>query len=328
MIPKDPMSDHSTLHTRKTSRPTWQRRRRPAFTTIELLITVAIIATVTALALPTVKETLRHNALTRATNAVSGAFLNARTLAARDGKPYGVRLERLRRDITPGQSGGRVGLSDANLNNANVCQRIVYVGAAGETGRLTIGDPSLPIGAPGADVGGYLLQTLNPTAVTAGDRSWLLFIPRSASEYLYAAIDQSNASFVSNLIGVGSRVTLYIRGEYPGNNRAVLRGQIADRVMNVDAEPTLVNVAGEPTLNSLITDAAVAPVAGCTDTPRARQASRSMLSSPTPSRPTARKRGAAARSSASTIVRLRTMIASATPIASSNAERSSTRAGS
>ena len=260
MSSRNLMSDTATLAVRWTASPPARRcGRRSGFTTIELLITVAIIATVTALALPTVKETLRHNALTRATNAVSGAFLNARTLAARDGKPYGVRLERFRQDITPGQSGGRVGLSDANLNNANVCQRIVYVGAAGETGRLTIGDPSLAAGTAGADVGAYLLQTLNPSAATTGDRSWLLFIPRSASEYLYAAIDQNNASFVSDLIGVGSRVTLFIRGEYPGNKRAVLRGQIADRVMNVAAEPTLVNVAGRPTLTSLITAAAAAP---------------------------------------------------------------------
>ena len=62
------------------------------------------------------------------------------------------------------------------------------------------------------------------------------------------------------------------------------------------------------------TASAFAPVAGITSMPRASHAATSMLSSPTPSRPTTLSRGAAASSSASTCVRLRTISASASPI--------------
>ena len=53
------------------------------------------------------------------------------------------------------------------------------------------------------------------------------------------------------------------------------------------------------------TASALAPVAGITSMPRAAQSAVSMLSRPTPSLPTTDSRGAAARSAASTSVRLR-----------------------
>ena len=70
-----------------------------------------------------------------------------------------------------------------------------------------------------------------------------------------------------------------------------------------------------------------APVAGQTTTLRDLQASRSILSSPTPKRPTTWRFGACSRSSLLTCVRLRTMMARASARFSSNAMRSSTRVG-
>src|SRR5574343_863722 len=73
---------------------------------------------------------------------------------------------------------------------------------------------------------------------------------------------------------------------------------------------------------------ALAPVAGSTGRPRARQASTSMLSRPTPRRPTTRQRVSASSSLPRTWVRLRTMNASAPAASASIRGASSTSAGS
>ena len=73
------------------------------------------------------------------------------------------------------------------------------------------------------------------------------------------------------------------------------------------------------------TASALAPVAGMTAMSRAAQAATSMLSSPTPSRPTTRRRGAAASSSTLTCVRLRTISASASMSFALSSSRRSTR---
>ena len=69
------------------------------------------------------------------------------------------------------------------------------------------------------------------------------------------------------------------------------------------------------------TASALAPVAGMTAMPRAAQASTSMLSRPTPSRPTTRSGRAAASSAPCTWVRLRTINASAGRGASAQTRR-------
>ena len=73
---------------------------------------------------------------------------------------------------------------------------------------------------------------------------------------------------------------------------------------------------------------ALAPVAGMTRFPRDSQAATSMLSSPTPSRPTTLSKGAAASTSPRTCVRLRTISAWAATTASASADGESTSVGS
>src|SRR6185312_14958728 len=76
------------------------------------------------------------------------------------------------------------------------------------------------------------------------------------------------------------------------------------------------------------TERALAPVAGMTSIRRAAQADRSMLSSPTPSRPTTLRRGAAASRAAFTCVRLRTINASALASSTPSSAGRSTSAAS
>jgi hypothetical protein len=75
------------------------------------------------------------------------------------------------------------------------------------------------------------------------------------------------------------------------------------------------------------TDSAFAPLAGMTSIPRDSHATTSMLSSPTPSRPTTRSRAAAASGVPLTWVRLRTIQASASGSAAASAAASSTSLG-
>lgn len=209
-----------------------RRTQRPVgFTTVELLVTLAIILAVTALSLPQIKRTLRSVALKRSTNVLLGAFNNARTLASRDGRAYGVHFQRSRRDITPGQSGGTIKLGNADLFGANVCNEIHYVTAAGEDGRIFV--------EATGDAGASLLQTLrvqntsdpdDPGVTSLSDRQFRIWVPRSESEILFAAVDPGNNSFAKNLVRIGSPITLFIGP--PGLEQPV-RGTIADfKILN------------------------------------------------------------------------------------------------
>ena len=78
-----------------------RRRCRLAFTMVELLVTVAIIAGLTAIALPTIKESLRSNMVSSAANVVSGALINARAISMARQQRYGIRIERRNHRLTP-----------------------------------------------------------------------------------------------------------------------------------------------------------------------------------------------------------------------------------
>jgi O-antigen biosynthesis protein len=83
-----------------------------------------------------------------------------------------------------------------------------------------------------------------------------------------------------------------------------------------------------PAMTYSATESTLAPVAGMTAMPRARQASRAILSSPTPRRPTTRKASAAASSCSFTRVRLRTMSARAPASRPARASGLATSSGS
>ena len=72
------------------------RRNENAFTLIEIMIAIAIASVLTAIALPTVKESMRQSINSRSASLVKGALLNARAQALRTGRPFGVVLERQR----------------------------------------------------------------------------------------------------------------------------------------------------------------------------------------------------------------------------------------
>ena len=76
--------------------------RSAGFTMVEVLVTVAIIAGLTAISLPTVKEALRSNMISSAANVVAGAMINARAMAIQREQRYGVQFERRSRELTGG----------------------------------------------------------------------------------------------------------------------------------------------------------------------------------------------------------------------------------
>ena len=76
--------------------------RTIGFTLIELLVALTIASALTVIALPTLKDSMRQNTLSRSASLVKGAFINARSQAIRTGRPFGVVVERLRRRIGEG----------------------------------------------------------------------------------------------------------------------------------------------------------------------------------------------------------------------------------
>jgi hypothetical protein len=85
-----------------------------------------------------------------------------------------------------------------------------------------------------------------------------------------------------------------------------LRGQ-PPAATSAEAKQAPRRSISRPAITYSATLSSLAPVAGSTAMPRASQAATSMLSSPTPSRPTAISRGAASSSTPRTWVRLRTI---------------------
>ena len=128
-----------------------------AFTLVELLIALTIAAVLTAIALPTLKDSMRQNALSRSASVVKGAFINARNQAIRSGRPFGIVIERRRKRIGSGP------LSDLDFFAANYSTRMYYVQSSIEYR----GDSNNAVGYP---------VFINPNPMTGpksrrGDRS-------------------------------------------------------------------------------------------------------------------------------------------------------------
>lgn len=77
---------------------------RRGFTLVELLIALTIASILTAIALPTLKDSMRQHTLSRTASIVKGAFINARGQAIRTGRPFGVVIERQRHEIGAGSA--------------------------------------------------------------------------------------------------------------------------------------------------------------------------------------------------------------------------------
>ncbi len=94
-------------------------KKLTAFTMIELLIVVAIISAATVIALPTIKDSLKSNTVSRSANILQGSFITAQALAREKGQPCGVLIERRRRTMTTGGPNEILG--------SNTATRITYV---------------------------------------------------------------------------------------------------------------------------------------------------------------------------------------------------------
>lgn len=104
------------------------------FTLVELLVALTIASVLTVIALPSLKDSLRANSLSRSASVVKGALLNARAQAIRTGRPFGLVFERQRRAINPQTSAtaAPVAASDLALFSSNYCSRMYYVQSAFE----------------------------------------------------------------------------------------------------------------------------------------------------------------------------------------------------
>ena len=92
-----------------------------AFTLVELLIAITIASALTAIALPTLKDSMRKTTLSRSASLIKGAFINARSQAIRTGRPFGIVVERRRHQIGSGAA------STLDFTLANYSTRMYYV---------------------------------------------------------------------------------------------------------------------------------------------------------------------------------------------------------
>lgn len=171
--------------------PTHFPKRTIAFTLVELLVAIAIISTLTILALPTVKESLSSNAVARSADIVRGAMLNARALARQHGQPYGIVLERGKRDVG---SGNLTALKANGIVQANLCTRIAYAQVPGQ----------VYTGEAGALI--YPFVTLAAGGNNCSKR-FRYFVRQSDAGLLFAAADNP-VSPAARLIGPGSVLTV------------------------------------------------------------------------------------------------------------------------
>ncbi len=111
-------------------------RRAIGFTLVELMVVLGIVTLVTALALPTMKNSLREQRISRATGLVLQYIEEARSRAIGSGRPVGVVLER---------SGNDGEVNRSQVTRMRICNTPpTYVGdLGGSNGRLKfVADPT------------------------------------------------------------------------------------------------------------------------------------------------------------------------------------------
>ncbi|MCC9601483.1 prepilin-type N-terminal cleavage/methylation domain-containing protein [Stieleria sp. JC731] len=163
-----------------------EKRNAFGFTLVELLVAITIASVLTAIALPTLKESMRQNSLGRAASLVKGAFINARAQAIRTGRPFGIVIERRRHAIGDGTA------DTLNFFNANYSTRMYYVQS------------------PLEYRGDYPDAVAYPIFEAVGGSSLAprFFIPREAAGLLYAAATPytfGNATAATNLVGTRTK---------------------------------------------------------------------------------------------------------------------------
>ncbi|MCO8123646.1 prepilin-type N-terminal cleavage/methylation domain-containing protein [Stieleria sp. TO1_6] len=181
-----------THHSRKAHASTCTAHsRRGAFTLVELLIAITIASALTAIALPTLKDSMRQNTLSRCASLVKGAFINARSQAIRSGRPFGVVVERRRHEIGSGAA------DSLDFTVANYSTRLYYVQS--------------PIEYRG-DFDDAVLYPIFVDSDTTSDTDPVVpsfFVPQSSAGLLFAAANPNtgvgNSTAAKQLINLGTR---------------------------------------------------------------------------------------------------------------------------
>lgn len=166
-----------------------------AFTLVELLIAITIASALTAIALPTLKDSMRQSSLSRGASIVKGAFINARAQAIRTGRPFGLVIERRRRDLGSGVASG------LQFTPANYSTRMYYVQSPLEYR----GDFQNALAYP-------IFEDSN-TGNTNDAVVPRLFVPRGSAGLLFAAADASNppranSTAARTLLNLGTRFSI------------------------------------------------------------------------------------------------------------------------
>ena len=151
--------------------------RDRAFTIVELLVALTIATALTVIALPTLKDSLRQNALSRSASLVKGAFINARAQAIRTGRPFGIVIERRRNNLGSGTP------DQLDFLTTNYATRLYYVQTPIEYRGDVTGASAIPI-----LVGESIPPPAGPVYYTPR-----FFVPRDSAGLLYSAA--GNAHF-------------------------------------------------------------------------------------------------------------------------------------
>ena len=176
-----------------------RRKPKTAYTLVEIMVTLGVIVTVTALALPTVKDSLKSYTTARSATIVQGSFMTARAMAVAKGLPCGVLISRRGTMYEPPTP-------DKPVNtNLNVSSRLSYVQVPS---KITL-------------TGGiYPFRSLVDPENNCTKR-YRYFVKRKDCELLYAAarhaaVNTAGTRYASQLIRRGT----VIKVKEPGSGRA------------------------------------------------------------------------------------------------------------
>lgn len=210
------------------------------FTLVELLIALTIASVLTAIALPTLKDSMRQNSLSRSASVVKGAFINARAQAIRTGRPFGVVIERRSHEFGSGVA------SNLDFTLANYSTRLYYVQSPMEYR----GDFQ--------DALAYPLFEDSNTGSTADAVVPRLFVPRGAAGLLYAAADQSgtplaNATAAKTLLNIGTRFSVGSSGYvFEVTSLEQISLSTTSSITNFGGSRSLYHPAIPPTVGTLV----------------------------------------------------------------------------
>ena len=117
-----------------------RRGAKPAYTLVEILVVLFILMLVAAIALPTVKDLLSNQKVTRAAQNMTAFISKARSRAIAEEKPFGVLIER---GVGVDDTGNVVGLSQS-IRLRQIAGVPPYTGDASNAYAILKDDPMFP----------------------------------------------------------------------------------------------------------------------------------------------------------------------------------------